>query len=197
MNDIEKCLAGKDEPSLPELKRSYRHAVHLCSQLLSAIYDQENFSASCHAPRSRLAEEQAGGARDGDAVILMIHEPLPSMKRLTEAIEEHWKEMLHAAIKAAAQQGKLPYFEKALVKIEITTPRGSDNSRLWDTSNRAINIVINNLKGIFFEDDNMEHMAFLVAGRWGEEGSTVIRISEYDDTKRVSLRAEGPEIHDI
>lgn len=129
--------------------------------------------------------------------MLMIHEPLPSMKRLTEAIEEHWKEMLHAAIKAAAQQGTLPYFEKALVEIEITTPRGSDNSRLWDTSNRAINIVINNLKGILFEDDNIEHMAFSVAGRWGEAGSTVIRISEYDEAKRGFLRAKDPKIHDI
>ena len=82
------------------------------------------------------------------------------------------------------QQGTLLYFGKALVEIEITTPRGSDNSRLWDTSNRAINIVINNLKGIFFEDDNIEHMAFWVAGRWGEEGSTVIRISEYDDARK-------------
>ena len=184
MNDIEKCLAGKDEPSLPELKRSYHHAVRLCSQLLSVIYDKENFSVPCAVPRSRFAEEQVSGARDGAAVILTIHEPLPSMKRLTESIEEHWKEMLHAAIKAAAQQGTLPYFEKAFVEIEITTPRGSDNSRLWDTSNRAINIVINNLKGIFFEDDNIEHMAFLAAGRWGEAGSTVIRISEYDDVKK-------------
>ena len=43
----------------------------------------------------------------------------------------------------------------------------------------------------------MEHMAFLVAGRWGEEGSTVIRISEYDDARKGSLGAEGTEIYDI
>lgn len=82
------------------------------------------------------------------------------MKRLTEAIEEHWKAMIHGAIEQAARQGPLPRFKKAFVELEIVTPRGSNNARLWDTSNRAINVAINNLKGIFFEDDNMEHMAF-------------------------------------
>ena len=31
----------------------------------------------------------------------------------------------------------LPYFEKAFVEIEIVTPRGSNNARVWDTSNRG------------------------------------------------------------
>lgn len=101
------------------------------------------------------------------------------MKRLTEAMEEHWKEMIHSAIGEAARQG-LPQFEKAFVEIEIITPRGSNNTRVWDTSNRAINLVINNLKGILFPDDDMEHMAFSVVGRWGKEGFTTIRVSNFD-----------------
>ena len=32
--------------------------------------------------------------------------------------------------------------------IEITTPRGTKNTKVWDTSNRAINVIINNLKDI-------------------------------------------------
>lgn len=108
----------------------------------------------------------------------MISFAIPSMKRLTEAIEEHWKAIIHEAIGQAACQGPLPHFEKASVELEIVTPRGTDNARLWDTSNRAINVIINNLKGIFFEDDNMEHMVFSVVGRWGEQGVTTIRISE-------------------
>ena len=76
----------------------------------------------------------------------------------------HWKAMLHAAISDAAAQGPLPYFEKAFVEIEIVTPRGSNNARVWDTSNRALQVILNNLKGIFFHDDDMEHMAFSVAG---------------------------------
>ena len=35
-----------------------------------------------------------------------------------------------------------------------------------DTSNRAINLIINNLKGIFFRDDDFEHMAFRVVAKW-------------------------------
>ena len=45
--------------------------------------------------------------------------------------------MLHTAIDKAARQAPLPYFDKAMVEIEIVTPRGSDNARLWDTSNRS------------------------------------------------------------
>lgn len=64
----------------------------------------------------------------------------------------------------------LSYFEKAFVVIWIVTPRGSYNAQVWDTSNRAIQIILNNLKGVFFEDNNMEHMAFSVVGSWGREG---------------------------
>ena len=71
------------------------------------------------------------------------------------------------------------------MEIEIITPRGSDNARLWDTSNRAIQVILNNLKGILFEDDNMEHMAFSVVGRWGEKGVTIIRVSELDQSQQI------------
>lgn len=53
---------------------------------------------------------------------------------------------------------------------------------MWDTSNRSINVIINNLKGIFFlDDDNIEHMAFSVADRWGWPGKTVLRVSEFEN----------------
>ena len=105
------------------------------------------------------------------------------MKRLTEALEEHWKEMIHVAIADTAQQKPLPFFDKAFVEIEIVTPKGSNNTQVWDTSNRAIQVILNNLKGIFFQDDNMEHMAFSVVGRWGEKGVTIIRISDFEQIK--------------
>lgn len=118
------------------------------------------------------------------------------MKRLTEAIEEHWKAMIHGAIEQAARQGPLPHFQKAFVELEIVTPRGSNNARLWDTSNRAINVVINNLKGIFFEDDNMEHMAFSVVGRWGEQGVTSIRITELGEAPSGYFGIVEPQNHE-
>ena len=93
--------------------------------------------------------------------------------------------MIHAAIAEAARQEPLPRFEKAMVEIEIITPRGANNANVWDTSNRAINVIINNLKGIFFQDDNMEHMAFSVVGSWGEKGVTILRISELDESRQI------------
>ena len=47
----------------------------------------------------------------------------------------------------------------------------SDNARVWDTSKRAIQIVLNNLKGIFFRDDDLEQMTFSGTGRRGKQVS--------------------------
>ena len=95
--------------------------------------------------------------------------------------------MLLAAMGEGARQSRLPYFEKAFVEMEIITPRGSGNARLWDTSNRAIQVILNNLKGVFFEDDSMEHMAFSVVGRWGEKGVTIIRVSELNQSRQTGV----------
>ena len=46
-------------------------------------------------------------------------------------------ERARMAIQKAAEQGMLPHFQKALVVIHIATPRGSNNTKVWDTSNRA------------------------------------------------------------
>lgn len=178
MKTIERDVLKSGGAGLPELKHAYSQALRLQSQILSLIYDREFLSG-----HDRFSEEMSSGKNGGASVTLTIEEPLPFMKRLTEAIEEHWKAMIHAAVGEAARQGRLPHFEKALVQIEIVTPRGSNNARLWDTSNRAINVIINNLKGIFFEDDNMEHMAFSVVGKWGENGVTTIRISEWEEAE--------------
>lgn len=184
---IDQCLLKSPAPDLVELKRAYRHTIQLQSQLLAVIYDIEMFGGIPSG--KRLAQEQCAGKNSGDTVTLTIAESLPSMKKLTETMEEHWKAMVHSAIAQAARQGPLPHFQKAFVEIEIIAARGCNNARLWDTSNRAINVIINNLKGIFFEDDNMEHMAFSVVGQWGEQGTTIIRISEFD--KSAPFRA-GP-----
>lgn len=46
--------------------------------------------------------------------------------------------------------------------------------------NRAIQEILNNLKGVFFPDDDMEHMAFAVIGCWtAGDGYTTIRISDF------------------
>lgn len=180
---ISRCLPEAGEPTQKQLYQMYDLSLRLTSQILAVIYDHESFASPDQQEYRGLAQQQSSGDNTGDAVTLTIREALPAMKRLTEALEEHWKEMLHAAIADTAQQEPLPYFEKAFVEIEIVTPKGSNNAQVWDTSNRAIQVILNNLKGIFFHDDDMEHMAFSVVGQWGEKGATIIRILDFEQIR--------------
>lgn len=182
---IGRCLPDCGEMTREQLYRMYELTQRLESQELAVIYDREAFGSPAGRGQRTLAQRHSGGESAGGMVTLTIREPLPAMKRLTEAVEEHWKAMLHNAVSEAAQQGSPPYFERAFVAIEIVTPKGSDNARVWDTSNRAIQVILNNLKGIYFRDDDMEHMAFSVVGRWGEAGRTVIRVFDYDELQRL------------
>ena len=182
LRQIERCLDADRRVEMGRLRKTYDLTLKLQSQLLGVIYDMETFTPG--STGTRIAADHSRGEDSGEVVTLTIHEALPSMKRLTEAIEEHWKAMIHEAIDEAARQKPLPYCENAMVEITIITPRGTNNANVWDTSNRAINVIINNLKGIFFRDDNIEHMAFSVVGRWGEEGVTVLRVSAFDDAAR-------------
>lgn len=179
LRQIGRCLDADQRVDMERLRKAYDLTLKLQSQLLGVIYDMEAFTPG--STETRIAADHSRGENSGEVITLTIHEALPPMKRLTEAIEEHWKAMIHEAIDEAARQKPLPYFGKAMVEITIITPRGTNNANIWDTSNRAINVIINNLKGIFFRDDNIEHMAFSVVGRWGEEGVTVLRVSEFDE----------------
>ena len=180
---IQNCLPDNGRAGTAELRKMYDLTLRLQSQLLGVIYDMETFSPT--AQQEPLARSHSRGVNTNRIVTLTINESLPVMKKLTEALEEHWTAMIHAAIAEAARQEPLPYFEKAMVDIQIVTPRGTNNANIWDTSNRAINVVINNLKGIFFQDDNMEHMAFSVVGSWGEKGVTILRIVEFDGSRQI------------
>ena len=173
-----RCLPEDGEPSVEALAKMYRQTLRLRSQLLGVIYDLEAYSAHQQG-RQKLAEAMSSGRLEDGCVVLTFEEALPSMKEYSAALDEHWRAMIHAAIQKAAAQEGLPQFYRAFVQIEVTTPRGSNNHQLWDTCNRAVNLVINNLKGIFFWDDDLEHMAFSVIGAWGEPGRTVVRISRF------------------
>ena len=173
-----RCLPENSEPSVEALVKMYRQTLRLRSQLLGVIYDLETYSAP-QPGQQELAEAMSSGTQEDGCVILTFEEALPSMKEYSAALEEHWRAMIHAAIQEAAAKEWLPQFDRAFVQIEVSTPRGSNNRQLWDTCNRAINLVINNLKGIFFWDDDWSHMAFSVVGAWGETGRTVVRISRF------------------
>lgn len=189
--DLKKTLTSIDRSIPNDLSRAYDHTLRLRSQLLSLLQDRESFSALA-AQEDSLAEHRCAGHNHGGVVTITIQEPLPSQKELTEAVEEHWKAMIHNAIREAAQQEPLPWLEKAFVEIEIITPKGSDNAHVWDTSNRAIQVILNNLKGIFFHDDDMEHMAFSVVGQWGKGvGETIIRVWDFDKWRKIKAQLLG------
>lgn len=180
---IGRCLPEAGEPTQKQLYQIYDLSLRLTSQILAVIYDNEEFNSPVQQEQRRLAQLLSSGENNDGTVTLTIQEALPAMKKLTEALEEHWKAMIHAAVADTARQEPPPRFEKAFVEIEIVTPRGSNNAQVWDTSNRAIQVILNNLKGIFFRDDNIEHMAFSVIGRWGEKGVTIIRISDFEQIR--------------
>lgn len=180
---IGKCLPPEGKPTPKQLRRMYELTQTLLSQELGVIYDLQTFDGPAWQEQPPLTRQRSSGHNVGENFSLTIQEALPAMKRLTEAVEEHWKAMLHAAISEAAARGPLPFFDKAFVVIHIVTPRGSDNARVWDTSNRALQLIFNNVKGVFFRDDDMEHMAFSVVGEWGETGATTIHILDFERSK--------------
>lgn len=187
MRMIEKQLP-EDAPIAPaQLEKAYELTLRLRSQLIAIQYDIRHFGmaavTSANEPAAPISQTEK------KMVVLTIPEPLPARKELTSNVEEHWIQMIHDAIARESQTG-LPYFEKAFVLMRIWTPRGSNNKRVWDTSNRAINVVINNLKGIFFDDDDFEHMACGIVADWGEIGQTEIRICALEELEKCDIFRE-------
>ena len=184
---IEKHLPENAPIAPDQLKKAYERTLRLRSQLIAVLYDMEQFGiaaiTSAKEPIVPISQTEK------KMVVLTIPEPLPARKELTGNVEEHWIQMIHDAIAQESQTG-LPYFEKAFVLIRIWTPRGSNNKRVWDTSNRAINVVINNLKGTFFKDDDFEHMACGVVANWGDIGCTEIRICALDELEKCDIFRE-------
>ena len=189
LSQIEHTLPQEGVQDLSKLQKAYELTLRLRSQIIGVIYDMKQYSDTTinNSPK------QEHRNLNKQTVTLIIPEPLPGIKELTAAVEEHWVAMIHNAIEKESRTG-IPKFRKAMVMIEITTPRGTNNPKVWDTSNRAINLIINNLKGIFFRDDDFEHMAFSIVANWGEIGSTTIRICELSEWEKHPKFKENDEI---
>ena len=188
--DLHKTLERVEE-NLPKdrkitfemLEKAYEQTLWLRSHILGVMYDMIDFGSAT----KRIVGEVSVSQTDSNRVVcLVIPEPLPGLKELTGTVEEHWTRTIHEAIAKQAKIG-IPRYKKAHVHIRITAPRGTNNSKVWDTSNRAINVIINNLKGIFFDDDNFEHMACGIVADWGESGKTEVRICDYEDLKKCEI----------
>ena len=181
---IEKLLPENEVQDTAQLERAYALTLRLRSQLIAVQYDMEQFGMGTMPSVDKPVAQPP--QTEKEMVMLTIPEPLPARKELTSNVEEHWIKMIHDAIAQESKTG-LPYFEKAFVLIRIRTPRGTNNKRVWDTSNRAINVVINNLKGIFFDDDDFEHMACGIVADWGETGQTEIRICALEELEKCEI----------
>ena len=184
LKKIETQLPENKTPEPAQLERAYALTLRLRSQLIAVQYDMEQFGMGTVTPVDEPVAQSP--QTEKKMVLLTIPEPLPARKELTSNVEEHWIKMIHDAIARESKTG-LPYFEKAFVLIQIWTPRGTNNKRVWDTSNRAINVVINNLKGIFFDDDDFEHMACGIVADWGEIGHTEIRICALEELEKCDI----------
>ena len=184
---IEKQLPENAPIESDQLEKAYELALRLRSQLIAVQYDIKHFGMAAIAHTVEPVDQFP--QTEKKMIVLTIPEPLPARKELTSNVEEHWIQMIHDAIAQESQTG-LPYFEKAFVLIRIWTPRGSNNKRVWDTSNRAINVVINNLKGTFFKEDDFEHMACGVVANWGDIGCTEIRICALDELEKCDIFRE-------
>ena len=181
LRKIEKLLPENEVQDATQLEKAYELTLRLRSQLIAVRYDVEQFGTATVTPEKEPVPSPPWN--ETQMIVLTIPEPLPARKELTSNVEEHWIQMIHDAIAQESKTG-LPYFEKAFVLIRIQTPRGTNNKQVWDTSNRAINVVINNLKGIFFDDDDFEHMACGIVADWGEIGHTEIRICALEDVEK-------------
>ena len=165
------------------LEKAYEQTLWLRSHILGVMYDMIDFGSASKRTIGEVSVSQTGSDK---MVRLVIPEPLPGLKELTGTVEEHWTRVIQEAIAKQAKIG-IPRFEKAHVHIRITAPRGTNNSKVWDSSNRAINVIINNLKGIFFDDDDFEHMSCSIEASWGKMGMTEIRICDYGDLKKCKI----------
>ena len=188
--DLHKALERVEE-NLPKdrritfemLEKAYEQTLWLRSHILGVMYDMVDFGS---ASKRTIGEVSVSQTDSNQMVCLVIPEPLPGLKELTGTLEEHWVRMIHEAIAKQAKIG-IPYFKKAHVHIRIIAPRGTNNSKVWDTSNRAINVIINNLKGNFFDDDDFGHMSCSVEASWVKICMTEIRICDHKDLKKCDI----------
>ena len=181
---IEKSLPAEGTRDEKQLDKLYELAMRFRSQILAVKYDMLDFGSAKRKPIVEAALDVQ--TKNKSMVTLVIPESLPARKELTSSLEDHWIRKIHEEIARESRTG-IPYFEKAFVLIRIYAPRGTNNAKVWDTSNRAINVIINNLKGIFFDDDNFEHMACGIVADWSETGMTEVRICDLEELKKCEI----------
>lgn len=106
-------------------------------------------------------------------------------------IHNEWVILLHSEIDLLAKKQAIRMFGKAFVGILLSVPPDYAKRKLWDTDNRALHLIFNNLKGIFFLDDDYLHMCFGVFGKESSNESTVIFIGDVKDAAQICSLMAG------
>lgn len=91
-----------------KLEKAYEITMRLRSQIIGVIYDMKEYGSDYQS----LPEKIEYNPQNKKTVTLIIDEPLPGMKELTVAVEEHWRAMIHEAIKKESRTG-IPKFQKS------------------------------------------------------------------------------------
>lgn len=174
------------------MKKAYECMISAKNHLI-AENQERHFDKPVEAVAAILTDCD-GYVTDTGIAVLEIGEVLPHNKELNTAVlNDHWLGCVHAATGKLAEKAKVPRFDMAMVGFRIAMPRGVNNARIWDTSNRALNLVINNLKGIFFPDDNIEHMAFSVFGCWNDTPMMTVYIGDFEMHGEEIIRLLKPD----
>lgn len=124
-----------------------------------------------------ICDYKVNGYIENGIAVLEIFETLPHTKHRSFELEV-WQELIHSSIGCLADKHEMPFFQKAHMGLFVEMER-SPKFKAWDISNRAVNFTINNLKGIFFTDDDVEHLSIISAGRWSTNAKTTILLGEY------------------
>jgi len=111
---------------------------------------------------------------------IFIGQELPHKKSREEQFE--FVKKLHEKIDKPEE---VEMFDRAIVSIIICLPYGCPKNKVWDVDNRAINLILNNLKGIFFEDDDYFHLSLFVCGKKSLKADTVILIDSLSNYAEV------------
>lgn len=115
-------------------------------------------------------------------ILIRIPEDLPKFsKELNLSCRKRWQGYIyHALKKLKMNHGILPYYGNAMIVIEVHSPSGVSGIYKWDVSNRTYNIIINDLKGLVFPDDNAINLIFAVAGVYDSDRQTLLYIGDFE-----------------
>jgi hypothetical protein len=126
---------------------------------------------------------------------ISIPEDIPKVKAVSNSgIWQWWYDIVRNTVRAAVgNSGRIPYFDRAFVLVDIHSPFPTASPGGWDTSNRACNLIFNGMKGLLFRDDSVRYLSYGVTGKADPVRKTDVYICPAEHAGRVldQVRNEG------